>query len=1126
MNSRIRAKLLPLAIASLLAAPAAFAQETSSTISGRVLDASGQPVSNATVTIVHEPSGTTKTTTTDAAGRYSAQGLRVGGPFDVTATKDGTPSARQDNVYLQLGADTAVNLSAGAAANAADATALGAVTVSAVSGQFTSENKGLGTNISQAELKAAPSPSGNIADIARRDPRVNVDHGTGAISANGQNTRLNNIKVDGLGVGDPFGLNSTGMPTVGSPVSLDTIDSFNISTANYDVGSDTVGAEINAVTKSGTNEFHGSAYYGFKNASSMVGKAGWLDNNRDYTEFDRNWKAGATVGGPIIKDKLFFFAGYEKEEVTGLSSGAVNGLDPTLANSTLNKVSPADLQKIINGANALGLTPGTTAANAGTLVDKRYIAKIDWNITDGHRMNLAYSRTKETKPNPQGNGVNSIGLSSYWYTVNTDIKNYTLQSFDDWSDNFSSEAKVGYSDYQLNRSVDTQQPQITVRVNNTNFGTAATGPTVNLGEDQFSHYNSASVKSLNAMWAGTLYLDDHTIKGGFEWERNRIYNLFGRTEFGAYTFGNNGANNIANGLYSNYSLYQPAPGYSLNDIAAQWELRRHTFFLQDTWQPTENLSVQFGFRVNRYLTDDKPLYNADFARTYGFSNANTINGSKLVEPRFSFNYTFDSEYKTQLRGGVGLFQSDPPTVWMTNPYQNNGINIVTYSYDRGANGLCTLGTQKNIPCPQFSADPFKQPTSGPGVVPQQAVDTVDKNFKLPSVWKSSLAFDRELPWQGIIGTIEWQHIEVQDGILYQNLNLGAPTGIMPDGRFTYAGCIGGSKPLNGPAATNCAAVSNGVNNLNGANTGGANARFRQNGRFAQGVTYLTNTKKGGSDTVTLSFSKPMADGWAWSIAATGGHASEVNPGTSSQATSNYSNSAWYNPNEDVASTSNTNIAKRLNASLTWQHNFFGDYATTVSAFYDGHSGVPYSWIFGNDSNGDSYSKDLAYIPTRGDGTIFRNANGSAAASQALVDQFYGYIQGDDYLRKKQGEVARRNGATSAWVNQIDLSLSQEIPGIFKGNKGEIRLDIYNFLNLVNKDWGQQSYIGFPYTRNLANFGGVDPATGKYIYNLPTDANGNYQPGQKAIYDAPTDNSATKVNPVSRWSAMLTVRYTF
>ncbi|MDQ0010231.1 hypothetical protein J2T07_002421 [Luteibacter jiangsuensis] len=1116
MNSRIRAKLLPLAIASLFAVPA-FAQETSSTISGRVLDAAGQPVANATVVIVHEPSGTTKTTTTDASGRYSAQGLRVGGPFDVTATKEGSPSVRQDNVYLQLGADTSVNLTAGAAASAADATALGAVTVSAVSGQFSSENKGLGTNISQAQLKATPSPSRNIADIARLDPRVNVDHGTGAISANGQNSRLNSIKVDGLGVGDPFGLNSTGMPTVGSPVSMDTIDSFNISTANYDVASDTIGAEINAVTKSGTNEFHGSAYYGFKNASSMVGEAGWLDRGKDYTEFDRNWTAGATVGGPIIKDKLFFFAGYEKEEVTGLSSGAVTGLDPTLTNSTANKISQTDLDRTIAAANGVGLVPGSTGANAGTLTDKRYIAKIDWNITDGHRMNLAYSRTKEVKPNPQGNSTNGIGLSSYWYTVNSDIKNYTLQSFDDWNDVFSSEAKVGYSDYSLNRSVDTQQPMVQVRVNQ---GIGTSGPSIFLGEDQFSHYNSASVKTLNAMWAGTLYLGDHTVKGGFEWERNRIYNLFGRTQFGSYIY--DGYANLAAGRYTNYSLYQPAPGYSLNDIAAQWELRRHTFFLQDTWQASDNLSVQFGVRVNKYLTDDKPLYNATFEQKYGFSNANTINGSQLVEPRLSFNYTFDSEYKTQLRGGVGLFQSDPPTVWMTNPYQNNGINIVTYSYNRQNDGTCKLGNGPSIPCPAFSSNPLAQNTSGAGTTPQMAVDTVDKDFQLPSVWKSSLAFDRELPWDGIIASIEWQHLDTRDGIFYQNLNIGNPTGILPDGRNTYFSCIGGAQRVGNPAAINCGSN---ANLAVGASVSGNNARARSDNRFAQAVTYLTNTSKGKADSVTLSFSKALENGWAWSVSATGAHATEVNPGTSSQASSNYSNNAWTNPNEDVASTSNTNIGKRLNASLTWQHKFFGDYATTISAFYDGHDGVPYSWVFSNDANGDSYSRDLAYIPNRGD-VILRNAAGTGAASQQLQDQFYQYIQDDNYLRKRQGKIAGRNATKAAWVNQIDLGISQEVPGIFKGNKGEIRLDIYNFLNLVNKDWGQQSYVGFPYTRNLAAFGGVDPTTGKYIYNLPTDANGNYQPGTKSIYDAPTDNSATKVNPVSRWSAMLTVRYTF
>lgn len=1112
MNSRIRAKVLPFAIASLLAMSVpAIAQDTSSSISGRVLDANGQPVAGATVQIVHEPSGTTKTTTTDTNGRYAASGLRVGGPFDVKVSKDGQ-TTEQDNVYLQLSQDTAVNLTVGAAAAAKN---LEGVTVSAAAGSqlFTSENKGLSTNVSQRQLKMTPAPSGNIADIARLDPRVNVDHVTGAISANGQNARLNSIKVDGLGVGDPFGLNGSGLPTVGSPIAMDTIEEYSISTANYDVTSDSVGAEINAVTKSGTNDFHGSVYYTYKNTDDMVGKAGWLKTNRDYTEFDTNWKAGATIGGPIIKDKLFFFASYEKEKVTGLSSGAANGLDSSLTGfSTSNKVSPSDLNRIINAANALGLTPGSMGANAGDLQDKRYQAKIDWNISDRHRASFAFQQTKEFKPNPQGNGASTIGLSSYWYNVATNNKNYTVQLFDDWTDIFSTETKIAYSDFALNRTVSAQQPQIAVRANQAD---ANSGPTVNLGEDQFSHYNVAKVKNLSAFWAGTLYLGDHTVKGGFELGRNRIYNLFGRTEFGAYTF--NSITGFEKGLYTSYNLYQPAPGYTIDDIAAKWELRERTFFLQDTWQVNNNLSVQYGFRVNKYLTDDKPLYNATFQQRFGFSNAGTINGSQLVQPRLSFNYTFDTELKTQLRGGVGLFQSSPPTVWMTNPYQNNGINIVTYQYDRQQDGVtCKFGSAF-IPCPAFSADPHKQNITGAGTTPQMAVDTIDPNFQLPSVWKASLAFDRELPFWGVIATAEYQRLEVRDGILYKNLNIGAPSGILPDGRYTYYGCIGGATPLNGSTGANCSKVPTGD-----AVTGN-NSRIRADNRFAQGVTYLTNTGKGKAESLTLSLSKPFSDSWSASLAVTGSHATEVNPGTSSQATSNFSNNAWFNPNEDVASTSNTNVPLRVNASVAWSHNFFGNYATTISAFYDGHKGVPYSWVFGNDANGDSYSRDLVYIPRPGE-VIIKAANAAQAAK--LEQQFYSYIQSNDYLRDHQGKVARRNGDKSAWVNQIDLSFSQEVPGIFKGNKGEIRLDIYNFLNLLDKKWGQQNYIGFPYIRTLANYAGVDPTTGKYIYSLPTDANGNYQPGQKVVYDSSTDNSATKVNPASRWSAMLSLRYTF
>lgn len=1091
MNNRIHAKLLPFAIASLLAASVpALAQDTSSSISGRVLDANGQPVAGATVQIVHEPSGTTKITTTDADGRYSAQGLRVGGPFDVTASKAGLTQAEQDKVYLQLSQSTAVNLTMGAIA----AKNLEGITVSAnaLAQTFTPDNKGLSTNVSQRELQAAPTPGRSIQDIARLDPRIVItDRGDGSMSAMGQNSRYNNISVDGVSVGDPFGLNSNGMPYIGSPVSTDTIEEYNISTANYDVTSDTVGANINAVTKSGTNEFHGSVYYAYRNADKLVGNAGWLDKDRGYKGYKSDWTAGGTLGGPIIKDKLFFFANFEKEKTVGLGADSANGLDPSLTGaSTSGKVSQSDLDRVIAAANNLGLKPGSFSGGTSNLEDKRYLMKLDWNIADNHRASLSYQRTKETQPIVQGNSSNSIGLTSYWYTKNSDTKNTVLQVFDDWTNNFSTEAKIGYSQFSQVRTVDAQQPQVWVDITRTikNGKQSGGAPYIDLGEDQYSHYNVLDIKTWKGLFAGTLYLDEHTIKGGVDFQQNKIYNLFGRTQFGAYEF--YGIDNFEKGIYGSYNLYQPAAGYTLADVAAAWTLRQYGFFLQDTWQPTGNLSVQYGVRVNLNKTGDSPIYNPTFTTAFGYRNDNTIDGMRLVEPRLSFNYNFDGERMMQLRGGVGLFQSNPPTVWMTNPYQNNGMTVATYSV------FNDQGLQPGVgnTLPMFSADPFNQNLPAPGSA-MMNVDTIDPNFKLPSVWKMSLAFDRELPWLGTIFSAEYQRIITRNGIFYKNLNIGAPTGVLPDGRNQYWKTPGQ------------ASVS-------------GDARANQDPRFSGTSTLLTNTHKGRSEALTLSLKKPFSENWFGSLGVTFGNATEVNPGTSSQASSNYSNNAWVNPNEDVASTSNYAIKQRLNASLTWQHRFFGDYVTSISAFYDGHSGQPYSWVFGNDANGDSYKTDLVYIPNKDDVHLV-DAKGNAA-SAALSQQFYDFIQSDSYLKDHQGAIAGRNRAASAWVNQVDLSFRQEVPGIFKGNKGELRLDIYNFMNLLNSDWGQQSYVGFPYTRTLANYQGVD-ADGKYIYSLPTDKSGNYQPGQKIIYDAGRN---TKTNVVSRWSAMITLRYTF
>ncbi|WP_266181067.1 TonB-dependent receptor [Dyella humicola] len=1103
MNHVLRTKLLPMAIATLFVASPVLAQDTSSSISGRVLDASGQPIAGAAVQIVHAPTGTTKTTTTDASGRYAAQGLRVGGPFDVKVSKDGA-QAEQDNVYLQLAQDTAVNLSMGTAQAAAKN--LDGVTVSAnsLSQTFTPDNKGLSTNVSRREIEATPTPGRSIQNIVRLDPRITItDRARGEISAVGQNSRYNNITVDSVSANDPFGLNANGLPTLGTPISQDTIEEYNISTANYDVATRRgLGANINAVTKSGTNDFHGSVYYAFQN-TDMIGNN---EIGKEYAGFNRQWTGGATVGGPLIKDKLFFFASVEKSEQVG--SGSPYGPQDSGAATPIKGLTNAQVQQVRDIAAKYGLTDiGSVGGGNSNLDDKRYLGKIDWNITDNHRASFTYSETKENKPIITGSQTKLV-LSSGWYKTNVDNKSYALHFYDDWSDIFSTDTTVSYAKFDQNRGPynGVAMPDITV------YPGVFGGPAVEFGTEYSSQANVLQVKTFNAAWAGSLFLGDHTVKGGIDFEKDQYYNLFLQNYFGSYVFeevpgpkGTTGLSNFVAGNYYQYRYNRPANGLSLDDVAARYTLNQWGVFLQDTWQVTNNLSLQYGVRVDIPLMDDRPIYNPTFAAAptinpktgaaaggFGRTNQTTINGNRVVQPRMSFNYAFNTELMTQLRGGAGLFVTNQPGVWLGNIFSNSGMTQVQYN----------CGPTQSPPCntnlPAFSPDPHNQ-NNGPGSAGQMTVNTISPDWHIPTAWKFSLGIDRELPWYGLVASADWLHIDQRDAIWFQNINLGAPTGVLPDGRATFY------KLQTDPATTKPI------------------PRANANPAFSGQMINLANTSKGSADSIALALRKPFSDEWSGMVGFTWSRATEVNPGTSSVANSNFGNNYVFNSNENVASTSNYSVPRRVIASLNWQHRFWGDYNTSASIFYDGHSASPYSWTFGNDANGDGYTNDLVYIPRPGE-VEFR-----PGTDPKLVQQFWDYIQKNDYLKDHQGEVAKRNDDRAGWINQIDLSFSQEIPGIFKGNKGIIRLDVYNFTNMLNKHWGIEKRVNFPGGRALADYAGVDPKTGKYIYNIDcggkasctTYNQGNgYQPLPVPTYINNNDDLA------QRWSVLLTLKYAF
>jgi len=1075
MNKRLRVRLLPWVIGSVLAMSTAYAQNTSSSLSGRIVDAAGKPVAGATVEIIHVPSGTSRTVVTDAEGRYSAQGLRVGGPFDVKASGAGS-AGEQDDVYLKLAEETTLNLTVAPST----AQELAGVTVTAVSpgATFQPDNKGLSSNVSQRELKVIPNPNRSIQDIARTDPHITLTNvARGEISALGQNSRYNNITIDGVPTNDSFGLEANGLPALNQPLSFDAIEEYNLSTMNFDVTNKrSVGANVNIVTKSGTNDFHGDVYYAYTNAKDLTS-----DEPSDFTGYNAKKTFGATVGGPIIKDTLFFFLGYE--EAKTLAPGPAFGPIGSNASNTVN-ISQDDINRIIQIANGYGLTPGNLGASDANQDNKLYIGKLDWNITDGHRASFRYNETKSDQPIIQTFNANTLSLSSYSYVQQRDLKSYVLNLYDDWTDSFSTEGSFSYSKYDAVSHTLADQPQIQVCTDPT--GCSSTNPSVFLGTDQFRHYNVLGVKTYNGFFAGSWFLGDHTIKAGADFQRDMYFNLFGRTEFGAYQFAS--IDDFESGNYSSFSLYRPTNG-DINSVAANWRLDQWGLFIQDTWQATSQLSIQYGIRWDIPTTPDVPGYNAAFAQAFGYSNQGTINNNDILEPRASFNYTFDTELKSQLRGGIGVSEGVTPGVWLSNPYSNNGLLVQTFS---AGSGCCFIP----------NAHGQQPPNTAPSAL--QTVDTVDSDFQLPTVLKMTIGYDHELPWWGLVATAEYAHLDVINGLYYKAINLGPGNGVLADGRISYWG------------STDPNLWANNTSNPNQPQGYTTLQRSGSNPAFGGQSTFLTNTNKGEANFLTLSLQTPFKDeGVSGSAAMTLGRATEVNPGTSSQAFSNFSGRAAFNPNDDIAYRSNYDIKARLLGSLTWQHHFFGDYATSVSAFYDGHSGQPYSFTFGNDANGDGVSgNDLFFVPKPGQVQFV------AGTPQSVIDQFYAFIKNNDYLNNHQGGPAGQNGATSPWINQINLSFRQEIPGFFAGNKGEIRFDILNFGNMLNKDWGQIYDVPFAtaggFGRSLANFRGIDPATGQYIYALPT-RNGNYNPQAFVKEDA---------NAQSRWSVLVTVRYTF
>ena len=891
------------------------------------------------------------------------------------------------------------------------------------------------------DIERFPTVARSLNDIARLDPRVTIfDRESGAISAGGQNNRYNSILIDGVPTNDTFGLNANGLPSLKQPIALDAIDQINVEISPYDVTrSGFTGASINAVTKSGTNTFSGSLYAYYRNEKMISDTLDGQDSPiADFTERTM----GLTFGGPIRKDRLFFFLSYETVSESRL---------PPVRRFTPTPEILAFLQAV---SREYGFEAGELETSDLTLKDDKILLKVDWNINPFHRLSVRYNNTRGENPIVSFyEGTSSTSLSSHWYTDVQDNTGYVAELFSRWTDDFSTRARLSFSEYEKLPDLAGNTPEITIRgipgLSGTDNGT------IRMGTHRSRHTNELRVRTTIFQVTGDYLLGDHTLTAGVNVERVENYNDFLQQSRGIWEFNNRDAFREAGqqtGMADTYQLQFVRPG---ERSAADWTLNTVALYLQDTWVINPQLKVVGGVRIDIPMASDPIRENPAFERAFGIPNTTNIDGNYVIQPRLGFNYALDKDRRTQIRGGFGLFYGSTPGVWLSNPYTNNGMTT---------GRVTTTGSAT----PLFTADGSNQPI--PSETPVRSnVDVLSGDFEMPSVWKSNLALDHKLPFWDLNLTVEAQFSWTNNDIHYEHLNLlqNAEFPYLPDGRMNFRN------------------------------------REREDG-FAE-VLLLRNTNLGKSANYTFSIDRNVRRGLSFRMGYTYGSATNVSDGSQAVAFSTWNQRPIYNPNEEVESRSRYEVRHRFLANVRYTFEAIRKNPTTISLVYDGRTGRPFSYVFGNDVNTDrvpNINPDLVYMPSGPDDPLVRFANPVQEAA------FWEWASGQEALMRNLGQVVPRNAGRAPWVHQFDLSLTQEVR-IYRDHRIELTFTMENIGNLLNKKWGIERQAQFPGIVEAAT-ASFDRARNQYVYSNPFNRRDDFTP--------------TRLS--SRWAALVGVRYRF
>ena len=1013
---------------------------TSGGITGTVKAANGGVVAGAKIIAIHIPTGTRFGANAKANGTFTINNVRVGGPYTIKATAVGYGESSLSGQFVKLGQNLKITMALSEKAVATDE-----ITVTAQKGVFGASRTGAQTNISKEQLNNFPTISRSFQDFAKFTPQV-VSTGAG-VSVAGKNNRYNNIQIDGSNYTDLFGLGSAGTPggqANTNPVSLDAIDEFQVLVAPFDVRQGRfTGAGINAITRSGTNKFEGSAYWFTRNQAMIsdlsITRKNIVNNNlldpgtkdttitTTFNNFNE-LQTGVRLGGPIIQDKLFFFANAE-------FTSRVQPVDNISLTQNSRAKQIDSIAQLVSShlTSKYGYNAGQLTGFEITRPSTKVFARLDWNIDDNNRLTFRNNYVSAYDDN-YSTTVTSARFSDRNYRFNNSQNSTVLELNSSLGDGMHNELIVGYTRIRDFREV-TGKPFSAITVNDVSMGTNVG---VQFGSEEFSNFNKLDQDVIEITNNFTMNLgDNHTLTIGTQNEIFSFRNLFIRDAYGTYRF--NSYSDFVAGNAAAVSMSFARPGFP-TDWAAEFGAMQLGAYIQDDIKVSDNFKVNVGLRVDVPVVPDAPSYNTkaenafvntasvtyatngngsikyanDSTKTLGWKTSEMPQSALLFSPRVGFNWDVNGDQSLQVRGGAGIFTGRVPFVWISNHYGNTGVEIARLTLSTA--GTDTVRFNPNIA--NTLSENLKDTTK---IASTTELNLTGNNFKMPQTFRMNLGLDYKLP-EDIIMTIDGMYSMNLNEIAYTDLNLG-------ERRDTTQ--FGTTLPGN-----------RGVFGIyNGRNT---TARFLDGRKNFTNVILLNNTDMGYSYNMSVQLQKSWKSGLDLMAAYTHSASYDINSGLSSQAVSQWRfNYIQDNPNTPTLARSYFDIPHRLIASAAYRIELAPEVALKASLFYEGRSGQPFSYVYDGDLNSDGQTgNDLMYVPK--DKNDIALISGTARANDATYDALDRYITNDDGLNAARGTIIERNAAREPWNNRMDLRIAADIRNPFAdGHNLEVSLDIIN-----------------------------------------------------------------------------------